>query len=200
MADENGNMTQEEIDAMQQKITELEEKAEKVDELANSLKEKEEELSKLSKKDFNFQRLREKSDTEIEEMKKKMSEKEKMLLTEVMELTRERQEEKEIAHKEYVREIINNLSKGDKELAKKIEAQEKNLIGEGRTPAEIEERYRKAYIMEMAEMPRANPIFSGYSPSYSDPNVDAKRFTDTDTGKDSVTKWFPSLAPKIYKK
>jgi len=178
------------------KLTQLEQKAA---ELEAKLKEKEEQIAKLSNKDLNFTRFKDKTEAEVNEMKKKMTEKEKMLTTELYELTKERQVEKEKSYNEAKQEILNSLSKGDKDLAKRIEDQADSLAGEAVTASELEERLRKGFILAQGELPRANPIFSGYSPSYRDPNNTEKRFSETVTGKESITKWFPELAAKIYK-
>lgn len=194
-----GALTPEEAKTLQDKMAELEEKAKKTDELSKSLEEKEKELSKLGTKDFNFQKLREKSEEELETFKSKMSEKEKLMLTEIMDLRKERDEESEKAFTEAKEEILSALAGSDAELRKKIEEAEKELTGEALTANELEQRYRKAYILAKAEVPRANPVFSGYTASYKDPTTKVKNFTDSESGKESVTKWFPDLVSKIYK-
>lgn len=201
---ENGDKVEGALDpesakSLQEKAASADTAAAKVVEVEAALKEKEAELNKMSKKDYDYKRLREKTEEEIEEMKSKMNEKEKMLLTEVVELTKERQAEKERSFKEAKSEILSSLCKGDKEFEKKVEENEKLLAGEAVTAGELEDRFRKAYILAKGELPRANPIFSGYSPSYSDPNTTQKKFTDTEQGKESVKKWFPEAADKIYK-
>lgn len=194
-----GALPPEEAKALQDKITELEAKASKADELSKTLKEKEDELTKYSKKDMNFQKLREKSEEELETFKSKMSEKEKLMLTEIMDLRNERDAEAKKAFDEAKTEILQALSGGDQELLKKIEMAEKELAGEALTANELEQRYRKAYILANGSAPRANPIFSGYAASYKDPTTVKKDFTDTPEGQELLTKNFPDLAKKIYK-
>lgn len=201
--DADGNevetLSPEEVEALKKQTEEYEGKAKAAEELEIKLQEKEAELVKLSNKDYNFKRLREKTEEEVEEMKKKMSEKEKLLLTEVFDLTRERESEKNRRFQETKDEVLKSLAGGDESLQKSIEAAEKELSGEATTPKELEDRYRKAYILAQGERPKANPLFSGYSSSYSEPDLGKKNFADTEKGKESLKTWFPNLADKIIK-
>lgn len=202
--DDNGDPVEGALDpeaakALQEKAAAADEALKKAGELEATLKEKEEALGKLSKKDFDYGRLKDKTDAELTEMKKKMSEKEKMMLDEVVSLTKERDAEKEARYLEAKTEILNSLSGGDAELKKSIEEAEKDLAGEAKTPKELEDRFRKAYILAKGETPRRSPIFSGYSSSYREPDEKKERFTDSADGKASLTAWFPQLAGKIYK-
>ncbi len=192
-------LSPEQIKELQEKAASAEAASTKAAELEVQLKEKEEQLTKLSKKDFDYGRLRDKTESQIEEMKKKMSEKEKMLLDEVMQLTTERDAEKQARYEETAKEVLTSLSGGDKEIEKSILAAEKELAGEAKTVKELEDRLRKAYILWKGEAPRRNPIFSGYSSSYREPGEKKERFTDTNEGKESLKKWFPQIASKIYK-
>jgi len=194
-----GVLLQEEAKELQEQIKTLEEQAEKVKEMENALKEKEEALSKLSGKDLNFQRLRHKTEQEVEDMKKKMTEKERLLLTEIMDLTKERDEEKTKRFEEVKNDVLNNLAGEDEELKKAISIAEKELIGDATTPKEIEERYRKAFMLAKGVSPTKNPIYSRYSSSYSEPDIKPKRFTDTEDGKEAIKTWFPDIADKIIK-
>jgi chromosome segregation ATPase len=189
-----GVLSPEEAKALQDKTAELEAKAAKAEELEETLKQKEEELTKLSGKDLNFKRLRDKTEQEIEDMKQKKSEKEKMLLTEVAELTKERDGEKQARFNEVKESVLKDLSGGDEALRKSIEAAEKELTGQALTAKEIEERYRKAFILAKGVAPARNPIYS-----YTEPSTVKKDFTETDEGKESLKAWFPEIAGKIIK-
>ena len=184
---------------LQDKLAAAEATAAKAVELETQLKEKEEALTKLSKKDFDYGRLREKTATEIEDMKKKMSEKEKLMLDEVMATRKELDDKQKAEFEETRKEVLKSLSGGDTDKQKSIEAAEKLLAGEAKTPRELEDRLRKAYILDQGVAPTRNPIFAGYSPSYREPNEKKERFTDTDAGKASLKAWFPKEAAKIYK-
>jgi hypothetical protein len=198
--EETGNeLSPEQIKELQEKVAEAETVAAKASELEAQLKEKEEQLTKLSKKDFDYGRLRDKTEQQIEDMKKKMSEKEKLLLDEVMSLTNERDEEKQARYNETIEEVLNSLSGGDEELKKSILAAEKDLAGEPQTVKELEDRLRKAFILAKGEAPKRNPIFSGYSSSYREPGEKKERFTDTEAGKASLKAWFPQMANRILK-
>src|SRR3990167_4840935 len=74
-----GVLSPEEAKALQEKAAAAEAAALKVAEYEAQLKEKEEELAKLSKKDFDYGRLRDKTKAELDEMRQKLSEKDKML-------------------------------------------------------------------------------------------------------------------------
>lgn len=194
-----GILPPEEVTKLQEQLKTLEEKSKLAEELDGKLKAKEEELQKLSSKDFNFQKLRDKSQEEVETLKSKMNEKEKLLLTEVMELTKERAEEKSRRFNEAKEEVLRSLTGGDEGIRKSIELAEKELAGEAQTPKELEDRYRKAFILAKGEAPKKNPLFSGYSSSYREPDLNPRNFTETEEGKESLQKWFPDMAKKIIK-
>lgn len=194
-----GVLSPEETKALQEKAAAAEAAAAKTAELEAQLKEKEEAISKLSNKDYNFGKLREKTEQEIEDMKKKMSEKEKLLLDEVM-ATRKQLDDKEKAEfEETRREVLASLTGGDADKEKAILAAEKELAGEAKTSKELEDRLRKASILATGEPPKRNPIFSGYRASYREPDEQKQRFTDSEEGKASLKAWFPSIADKILK-
>ncbi len=204
--DEEGNelegaLTPEEAKALLDKTMELEAKAKLADELDGKLKEKEAELSKLSTKDLNFQKLRDKSETEIEELKSKMSEKDKMILTEVMDLRKEKAELEQKVAERTKADVFKSLGVVDETSKAAVELALKEIggLGNARTAEEIEAKYRTAYIVAKGEAPVKNPIFSSYTPGYREPDLTEKRFTETDTGKDSIRKWFPSIADKVLK-
>jgi predicted nuclease with TOPRIM domain len=194
-----GVLSPEEAEELKKQAEELEGKLKTAEGLEAQLKEKEEELNKLSNKDYNFKRLREKTEAEVDEMKKKMSEKERLLLTEVFELTKEREAEKKARFDNARDEVLTALSGGDEALKKSIEAAEAELAGTAITEKDVEDRLRKAYILAKGESPKVNSIFSGYSSSYREPDTKPKKFSDTEQGKASLKEWFPELADKVIK-
>lgn len=203
--DEEGNemegaLAPEAAKALQEEKTKLEERAKLADELDVKLKEKEEELSKLSAKDLNFKKLRDKSETEIEALKSKMSEKDKLVLTEVMDLRREKAEMEAKVVDRTKKDILKSFG-ADETMEKKIDLALKEIggLGDAKTPEEIESRYRTAFIVANGTPPTKNPLYSGYSPSYREPDLAAKKFDETDQGKESIRKWFPNIAGKIIK-
>ncbi len=189
-----GALTPEQAKELQDKVIAADAVTAKAAELEAQLKEKEEQLSKLNKKDFDYGRLRDKTDTEIDEMKKKLSEKDKMILDSAL-----RFEAKEKAEfNEARRELLDALSGNDENKRKAIEAAEKDVVGDPKTKEELEDKLRKASILALGEAPKRNPIFSGYSSSYREPNETKTRFTDTDQGKASLKGWFgDKMATKI---
>lgn len=195
-----GVLPPEEAKALQEKAAALEEKAKLAEELDAKLKEKEEELTKLANKDLNFKKLRDKSESEIEALKTKMSEKDKLILTEVMDLRREKAEMENKVHERTKRDILTSMGVDENEQ-KAIELALKEIggLGDAKTPDEIENRYRTAYIVAKGQPPQKNPIFSGYAATYREPDLTPKKFDETDQGKDSIRKWFPQIANKIIK-
>ncbi len=205
MYDADGNevegvLSPEEAKALQEKTTALEEKAKLADDLQLRIAEKEAELEKLSSKDTNFTKLRNKSEAEIEALKTKMSEKDKMVLEEVMDLRREKSELEQKIEGRTKADILKSFG-ADENMEKKIDLALKEIggLGNAKTPEEIEARYRTAYIVAQGVAPTKNPIFSGYSASYREPDERPKNFTETEQGKDSLRKWFPDLASKVIK-
>lgn len=204
--DEDGNEVEgilppEEIKALQEKAAALEEKARLADELNSKLAEKEAEIEKLANKDLNFKKLRDKSEAEIEALKSKMNEKDKLVLTEVMDLRREKAEMERKVEEKTRADVLKSLTGGDEAVQKSIELALKEIggLGDAKTPEEIEARYRTAFIVAKGQAPSKNPLFSGYSSSYREPALEKKDFTETEQGKESFRKWFPNLADKIIK-
>lgn len=185
-------ITPEEAAKLKETLAQLEVKAKKADELEAILKEKEDQFNKLSNKEYNFGRLREKTEAEINEMKEKMSVENRALLDEVVTLRTERDIERKKRFDEAKGSILEALSGGDEQLKTSIEAAEKDLTGEAITPKELEDRFRKAYILAKGERPKANPIFSGYSSSYREPNEKKKNWTETPDGQASYGSFFPN--------
>lgn len=202
-AEVTGALDPESAKALQEKAAEAETLRTKTVEFETTLKEKEAELEKLSKKDFNFQRLREKSEEELTEMQKKMSEKDKVTFQEQLALSKEvaaMQKRKEDEDKAV---ILNKYAGNNEELRAKIETEVANarkMYGvKPDVAVSLEDEYRRASILVQGEIPRANPIFSGYRPSYTPPDTSEKPFTETEKGKDSLKAWFPEVASRIYK-
>lgn len=198
-----GALDPESAKALQEKAAEAEALKAKTTEFETTLKEKEAELEKLSKKDFNFQRLREKSEEEITEMQKKMSEKDRAAFQEQLELSKEVGAMRKEKENEQKTGLLNRLGGNNEELKAKIEAEVMNarkMYGvKSDVAVSLEDEYRRASIIVQGEIPRANPIFSGYRPSYTPPDLSEKPFTETEKGKESLKAWFPAVASKIYK-
>ena len=129
-----------------------------------------------------------------------MSEKDKLVLNEVMDLRREKAELEQRVEERTKRDILKSFG-ADEKLEKSIELALKEIggLGNAKTPEEIEARYRTAYIVAKGEAPGKNPIFAGYSASYREPDMADKKFTETERGQESLKKWFPSIAGKIIK-
>lgn len=195
---EEAEKIQEQLKEYEDKVQSFEEAEKRITELETTLKEKENALSKLNDKDLNFKNLRDKTQEEIDEMTQKASAKEALLINEIYALATERKEEREKTLSEAKDEVLNSLAHEDEDLRKKIEAAEKELAGEAKTPAEVEARYRKASILVTGKVVEANPIYSGFgSVNYKDPSDKPKRFSDTPEGQEKIRSWFPDVADKI---
>ena len=156
----------------------LQEKAEKAAELQA-------EVEKLREKELNFGKFRNKTETEKEEFKKSLSEKEKVLLTELEDLRKERDGEKKARLDRAKESVLAALAGDDADLRKSIEVQSKEFVGEPGTPEELEERYRNAYTLVKGKKPTINPL-NQYIPNngYTAPNTKEKKFVETGKGEE----------------
>ena len=194
--DDDGNELEVEVDLKD--LPSILEKAGKTDELTKSMEEKELELQKLKDKDLNFDKFRNKSEAEKEEIKSKLNAKEKMLMTEIEDMRAERDNERKTALEKHKEKVLDSLT-SDSDLKKSIELRVKEFAGEATTPEELEDRLRKSYILEVGSKPTINPINS-YAPSNGyTAYKEQKNFVDTPKGKESLNAWFPEIAKKINK-
>lgn len=181
-----------------EEVKELQDKAQKADELEKSIAEREAELSKLKDKELNFTRLKDKTEEEKAKLLEKASSEKKLVLEELMDLRKEREDEKKAKFEEARNMLLEGLAGNDDKLKQSIELRAKQW-GEIKTIEEMKQRYSDAFTLERADKPQIRS-FNNYFPttSYTDPQA-PKKFSDTEQGKESIQKWFPSLAPKIYK-
>lgn len=177
---------------------ELQEKAAKADELQKSIEEKEKELAKFRNKDINFTELRHKTEEEKAAIMEKASEKEKLVLKELMDLRKEREDEKKARFEAARESLLKGLAGDDDELKKSIELRAKQW-GEPKTPEELEQRYNDAFTLIKSTKPSVSPLREYYPASSYQGEQKPKKFTETEQGKQSVKTWFPDLAKKIYK-
>lgn len=182
--DEDGNEvevpTQEEIDAWKQG-------SERAAELETSLKAKEEELSRLSSKDFNFKELRAAEAAKRDEMLNAFSEKEKTLILEVEKTQKQQEEHEQRYFGEAKDAALKALAGEDVDLRAKLEEAVKDshsFLGAPKDSRELIQRYEKAYTIVEGTQKTVNPIHA-YSPvtgQYKEPGQKANRFTDTPEG------------------
>ena len=180
-----------------EQIKELREKAEKAEELETSLAEKEEELEELRKlkdKDINFEKFRNKSKEEKEAIMKKASKMKQMLAAEIEDLRGEVDEVKKHRMDEAKAAVLQQLAGEDADLIKQIEIQEKEFMGQAVTPAELEERYNKAYTLVKGSKPQVNKVFA-HTPMQDHTTVQKNtiRYTDTAEGKALFKEKFPHI-------
>ena len=178
--DEDGNPVENALTPEEAK--ELQERATRAEELEAQMKEKESELTKLKNKDMNFQRFREKSEEEKSKIMEKATEKEKMILLEMEEISQEREKERVSRMKNTKENVLSEVAGDDKDLQKKIELKAKEW-GEAKNPEDMEKKLRDAAIIVRGSAQRVSPL-SNYFPtsSYNAP-YKPKVFVDTEAGK-----------------
>lgn len=172
---------------------------EKYNEQAERIKKLEEDLSKLQNKDFNFENLRKKSEEEKSKIIDKMSTSQKMLYEQIEKLTVEKEQEYKTRMDEATKGVLDALCGSDEEARKAIELQEKEFIGEAKTPKEKEERLRKAYLLVKGTAPRANTLNSPLGTTYREPDMKRQKYTDTPEGSANYSRYFPN-SPSQRKK
>lgn len=180
---------------------ELQGKAAKAEEFEKTLEEKEKELGKYKSKEINFENLRTKTEAEKADLMKNWNDKEKALYKEIESMRNEREKEKEGLKNNAKDQILKQLAGDNVELRKRIELQAEEFAGEANTPEEVVDRYTKSATLVNGSRPRVNPIhqLGMGNGGYVEPDFNPKRFTDTDQGKESVKKWFPGFADKVFK-
>ena len=170
-----------------EEIAELKEKAEKATGLEETLAEKEEELSKLSEKDFNFKKFREAEAGKRDEILKDATEKEKTLIGEI-EVIHKRQEEHEERYFDESKEAaLKGLAGDDKDLRDKLNdavKESSSFLGKPNTSSDLVKRYETAYLYLKNESKKVNPI-NAFSPVTGEQVEAGKktRFTETADGK-----------------
>ncbi len=165
--------------------------AEKYQELLAKITETEKELSGLRNKDLNFEKFRQKTEAEKKEIVEGMTQKERLLYEKIESLEQERTGEKVANLKKAADMVLQELAGSDESRRQAIEAQEKEFNGEAKTPEEKAERLRKAALLIDSYKPKINPLNSPIGTVYREPNVDDKRYTDTDAGRRKYAAMFP---------
>jgi hypothetical protein len=170
----------------------LEEKASKIEDYETQLKEKEAELEKYQSKEFNFSKLRGKSQTERDELLKEFSEKEKLMASEIDTLSTRIDEYHSATLSQYEADVLDALAGEDTELKDKIKERAKDFVGAPKTKADLLKRYKDSFTLLQGAIPNVNPI-NQFQPSRSStiPNDNKKRFTESEKGKQAYGKWFP---------
>ena len=190
------DISDEELEALRQKAAEV-----------DAFQADKEELEKLRKKDFNFRQLEKGSAEEREKMKKEVDAKEKVL-TEREQMLADVKTEIELKHSSFVqsqlssakREVLSELSGGDKALEEKLEFHAGTILGEMNTKEEMRAKYEKAYLLEVGTRPQINPLAASQGSSTGYTRQQPKKFTETEQGKAAFNNYFPDLATIRNKK
>lgn len=162
----------------------------KAAELEATLKEKQEELEKFRSKDMNFSKFRDKTEEEKTKIMEKASEREKMILRDLDDMTKEREAEKKSQFEAAKASLLNQLAGDDKDLQKSIELRAKEW-GEPKTIEELEKKYSDAHTLLRSSKPDISPI-NRWSPvtGYQAP-PQAKAFVETPQGTGLYARMFP---------
>lgn len=181
--DADGN----EVEIMSEdEVAALEAKAARADELEAVLRDKEEQLAKLSDKDFNFSKFRQAEEAKREEMMKGFSSKEKTLIGEVDNLRARQDENDERYYGQAKESALRQLAGDDAELRAKLDDAVKEsvaFLGKPKDAEEISARYERAYGLLMGTPKTVNPLFR-FSPVTGQTQVESgNKFTDTPDGK-----------------
>lgn len=188
-----GIPTKEELEALQAKAQEAEEKAKELEKLQAELEENKSELEKLQSKDFNFDRFRKSTEKQKREMLEDFTEKEQALIREQESLRNEHESLKGALYDEHKNRILDNLAGTDRELRERIEEASKQLVGETKTPQQIAEKYTNAFILVKGSRPSVNPL-NAYYPATEQIGTPPKgRYTDTPEGKENLKRWLPNI-------
>jgi len=161
---------------------------EKITEMETQLKQSQEELAKLQKKDFNFENYRKLGEKEKAQMVEKFSEEQKILLNTVDSL-QGRIEGSEKTKLDEVREkTLSQLAGSDVELRKQIEEQMKEF-GEAKTIEEVVRKATNSYTLVVGMKPTVNPLHQ-FAPSggYTPPS--STKYVNTTEGKEAYKKMF----------
>jgi len=182
-----------------EEIAEIKAKAERAEEMEKLISEKEDELKRLKSKDFNFSHLRNKTKEEKDELMKNWDGEKKLLAAELEDLrgTVESYHTSQMTY--YEDEVIKAMAGDDQDLKTKLKETAKEFVGTPKTKDEIFARYKNAYTLIQGSAPKVNPI-NQFIPATSDSRLTSKpkRFTETETGKEAYSHWFPD-SPSVKK-
>jgi len=183
-----------------EQIKELKEKASRADELEKTLAEKEEEYSKLSKKEFNFRNLEKAKDEEKKKLMEEFTKDKNMQAQAIVEIERKFSQAEQARLDDAENRFLNSFN--DEDFKNKLKEAVKHSIpflGEPKNPEELTQRYKRAHdqIKDSVKVSGLN----AFSPTttYMDQPSDKKRFTDSDQGKELLHNILPKVFPKIDK-
>lgn len=176
-------------------VKSIQEKAEQTDKYAADIAARDEELSKLREKDFNFKKFRDATKEQQDAMTKNFSEERKANLQINEGLSREFEEFRNETIEERKRMILDELSGGDQDLRKQIEETAKVKFGEQLlSKKNMQEGFYDAYTLIKGARPSIKPI-NRYAPvkEYFSPTGPVG-YTKTTEGDANFRKWFPQVA------
>jgi septal ring factor EnvC (AmiA/AmiB activator) len=185
--DEEGNPV-EVLD--EEAIKALEERAAKAEELEAAVKERDEKLSKLEQKDFNWRKLETATEEEKAKMMEGFSAEKQELIQQEAERRKEISDIKQSINSEREEAILAMIAGEDEELRNQIKETASTFIGEARTTKELADRYSNAYTLIKGAKPQVNPLNAFYPVSSPKEGTSGNKFGDTDEGKANIKKWF----------
>lgn len=170
----------------------LQEKAALADTLQAQVKEKDEALTKLQDKDFNFENLRKASADEREKILSQHSARERVLIEQIEAQNKSIEEMGAGAIKEATNDMLSILAGDDADLKAQIELAAKDFVGEAKTKEEIAKRLEKAYTIVKGMKPTINPL-NRFTPAGPQSDMaGGTKFINTQTGKDTYKAFFPN--------
>lgn len=187
--DEEGNEyevpTEEELQSLQEKAKVAETLEAEKTTLQKQIEEKENEFKKFkSVNQSEFTNLKNKTKEEIEVMRGKLEGEQRVMFDELVEMRREREEEKAYKKQSWEEKILKSIAGEDETFKTKLKDIEKSYVGEPKTYDELAARYTRAYREAVGNEPDINPmnVFypTGTAPSV---NIGKRDFTKTPAGK-----------------
>jgi len=130
---------------------------EEAQKLQADLKAREEELQKLREKDLNFKRLRNLADDEKDDLKKRMTEKERLLLSEIEDLRGDRDAEQKRIIDAAEKAALAQFAGDNEDLKASIKAQAAEFSGDMKTAEDVWNRFQKANVIVQGVQPQPNP-------------------------------------------
>jgi hypothetical protein len=179
------------VDLTPDQIKELQDKAAQADELQKTVEAKEAELAKLKNKDLNFAKLRDKTEEEKQEMLKKATDKERLVLEELNDLRKEREDERKARLQQAKDYMLDQEVGSDPVKRKELELKAAEW-GELKTVEDVQKRYADAATLLRSSRPDVRPLNS-YAPtsSFQEPPK-PKAFVETPEGRATYLSMFPN--------
>jgi hypothetical protein len=168
----------------------LEAKAKRAEELEGQVKERDEKLSKLEQKDFNWRNFEAAKEEEKAKMLEGFSAEKQDLIKQEAERRKEISELKSSITEEREERILASLAGTDDELRKQIKDTAATIVGEARNTKELAERFANAFTLLKGVKPQVNPLNAYYPTTPVREKIAGTKFGETEEGKKAIKDWF----------